>query len=438
MVLGAFVALLVGTEAVFTGLAALNLRHGERTLDERRRFVTEELGVEDVRELRRYVRVGTALGQVRTWAGLGAVLLVVPTGLLGAAVESLAGLGLGTVAEGTVFFVGVAVALRLAAVPFDLADTFGVEQAFGFNNQSPRLWVRDTVVGLALTVVFVAPLAAAVVWLLVSFPGLWWVGAWAVFLAFSLAMFVLYPRVIAPLFNDFEPIETGDLRDAVEEVLDRAGFSCEQIYEMDASRRTSHSNAYFIGFGRTKRVVLFDTLVERLSLPALQAVLAHELAHWQENHVWKQLGATALRTGVLLGVLSVLVDAPWLATAFGLPAGATYAHLAVAALFVEPLARLSAPLENRPSLAHEREADAFAVEVMGAGEPMADALAALLSENLSNPFPHPWYAAFHHSHPPVPERIRRVRELGGGRSDGAVEGGAGAHGSATEEAADGA
>jgi STE24 endopeptidase len=227
--------------------------------------------------------------------------------------------------------------------------------------------------------------------------------------------------VIAPLFNDFTPVE-GDLRAAVEAVFEKAGFVCDQVYEMDASRRSSHANAYFVGFGQSKRVVLFDTLVEQHPVEEVQAVLAHELAHWKRSHIWRQFAAGAVQVGILLAVAGWLVDQAWLYEAVGVTTPAV--GLAIAGLWVWPLSRLSAPLSNRLSLAHEREADDFAADVFSP-EPLAAALARLVGENLSNPFPHPLYATFHYTHPPVPERMRRLRsgEAGEGDGDGDVSAG---------------
>ncbi|PSQ19060.1 peptidase M48 [Halobacteriales archaeon QS_8_69_26] len=410
-----FVVLLVGTEAFFSALAIVNLRHGERTVREEREWVEETLDVEDTERLTDYHRAKTGLSLLQSWVLLAGVLLVLYSGLFADAVAALQGTGLGELGAGVVFVTGAVVLYSAAGWPFDLVDTFVVEEIFDFNNQTPRLWVRDRAVSTAITVALVAPLTAAVLWL-VGTVGPWWLAVWALYVVVSLALQVLIPRVIAPLFYDFEPIEEGELRTGVEDVFERAGFRCEQVYEMDASRRSSHSNAFFSGFGRTKRVVLFDTLVEHMELPEVQSVLAHELAHWKKGHIWKLLAAGAVQAGVVLAALQFLLSTEWLYAMFGVPE-TTHAGLLLALLWVLPVTRWTAPLQNRLSLAHEREADSFAVDVMGAGEPMADALSTLAGENLSNPFPHPWYAAFHHSHPPIPERIRYVREMAGETDD---------------------
>ena len=401
----AFVVLLVGTQTFFTALAVLDVRHADRLVDRKRTWLDETLGVDDTDELGDYHRLTTAFSELQSWVGLAALLVVLYAGGLAWAVDLLAATGLSTVLQGIVFFTGLVVAAQLFSLPFSIVSTFGIEEIFDFNQQTPRLFARDTVLTLGISLVFTAILGGAILASITALPTLWPLAAWLLFVAFSLVMQVLYPRVIAPLFNDFDPVESGELREAVEDVFERAGFCTSDIYTMDASRRSSQLNAYFIGFGRTKRVVLFDTLVDSMEIPELQGVLAHELAHWKEAHIWKQFASSAVRMGIVFAALGALVAFEPLYTAFGIPETSTYAGLLLAALIVGPVLQFTAPLANRLSLKHEREADSFAADVMGP-EPMVDALARLANENLANPFPHPWYATFHYSHPPIPERIR--------------------------------
>ena len=378
------------------------------------------LDLEDLDRVAAYQTTKTRLSQVQTWVTVGLVLAVLYSGALGTVVDALEGLGYGPVATGVLFFAGLVVALQFLSLPFDVYDTFVIEERFDFNEQTPALFLKDLVLGTGIGVVITAALAAGILWFIAAVPTYWPLAAVGLYVAFSLTMLVVYPRVIAPLFNDFEPIETGDLREAVERVFDRAGFSCDGIYVMDASRRSSHSNAYFVGFGRTKRVVLFDTLVDQMSLEQIEAVLAHELAHWKRAHIWKQFGVGTIRIGAIFLALWVLLETTWLYAMFALPETA-YVGLAVGALWIQPLAKLTRPLENKLSLVHEREADAFATDVMGGGQPLIDALCRLTSENLSNPFPHPLYATFHYSHPPIPDRIRYIQGL---ETDGETNSGA--------------
>jgi len=405
----AFVAILVGTQAFFTALSVLNVRHADRLVDRKTAWLDDVLGVDDPTELSDYHRLTSAFSELQSWIGLGVLLVVLYAGGLKWAVGLLASTGLSTVVQGILFFGGLVVAAQLFSLPFSIVSTFGIEEIFDFNQQTPSLFARDTLLTLMISLVFTAVLGGAVLAAVNALPTLWPLAAWLLFVAFSLVMQILYPRVIAPLFNEFEPVDSGELREAVEDVFERAGFSTSDIYTMDASRRSSQLNAYFIGFGRTKRVVLFDTLVDSMALPELQGVLAHELAHWKEAHIWKQFASSAVRMWVVFGILGFLVDFGPLYTAFGIPETSTYAGLLLAVLIVGPILQFTAPLTNKLSLKHEREADAFAADVMGP-QPMVDALARLATENLANPFPHPWYAMFHYSHPPIPERIQLLQE----------------------------
>jgi STE24 endopeptidase len=401
--------LLLGTTALATALSILNVRHGAREMRANDSWLADRLGIDDPDEVIDYERASTGLGLLQSWLVLAGLLGLLYTGVVTDFVTLLADSGLPPVAQGVCFFLALLVGQRVAGAPFDLYSTFVIDEQFGFNETTPRLWIRDFLVSLAVTLVLAGLFLGALLALIEFLPTLAWVGAgWALVVAFMLLAQILYPRVIAPLFNDFERIEAGDLRDGIERVFERAGFDLEEVYTMDASRRSTRLNAYFIGFGRAKRVVLFDTLVEELDRPQVESVLAHELAHWKKGHVWKLVGASALQAGVVLAVLGYLLSTDWLYDLFALPADATYAGLFVGLLFVFPVLELTAPLTNKLSLAHEREADRFAVDVMGDGDPMVEALAGLARENLANPFPHPWYAAFNHSHPPVPERMQYI------------------------------
>lgn len=403
----AFLLLVVGTTGFFLALAILDVQHADRVVRERADWLADTLGVEDPDRLLNYHRLTTAVGQLEDVVVLAAILGVLYTGALGDAIGFATTTLSNELVAGTVVLVGATLAMQVLGLPFDVFATFGVEEAFGFNRQSPALFARDAVVGASVGAVLVAILGAAVLWTIRAAPDRWWLAATGVVVAFMLVGQVILPRVVMPLFYDFEPVEAGDLRDAVEDVFERAGFACDQVYVMDASTRSSKSNAFFTGFGRTKRVVLFDTLVDRLDEAAVQSVLAHELAHWKRGHIWKHLATSAVRVAALLFVAQLLVESTWLYELFAVPRSPA-AGLLLAALWLEPLDRLTRPLRNRLWIAYEREADSFARDVMGSGEPLADALAALTSENLSNPFPHPLYEAFHYTHPPVPERIRRL------------------------------
>jgi len=415
------VGLVGGVQLLETVLDGLNVRYGASAVRDAEAWVREALDVDDPEEMLAYQRSKTILSGIQSWLGVAILLAVVVSGVYGDVASRLSATGLPSVAQGVAVLAGAVLAGRILSAPFDAYETFVVEERFGFNNQTIALWLRDLVVGTVVALAFGGLLAGAVLLAVDALPTLWPVVGWALVVGFSLVMMIVYPRVIAPLFNDFDPIDDGALREAVEDVFERAGFECEQVYEMDASRRSSHSNAYFVGFGRAKRVVLFDTLVEQMDRTAIQAVLAHELAHWKKAHIWKQVVASAVQMAVVFGFLWWVTTSQWVYAAFGLP-GETYAALGLGLLYATPILSLTAPLTNRLSLAHEREADDFAAETMGGSAAMTRALRTLAGENLSNPFPHPAYAAFNLTHPPIPERIRRLREQYGDEDAGSEVG----------------
>lgn len=406
-----FVILLVGTATLFTGISVLNIQHGEQKLTAHGDWVVDTFPIEEPQRLLDYSRARSGLSEIRAWIGLGVLFLVLYGGIFADAVELVEATGWPFLLRGTVFLVGLVLLGSIVSVPFDLFSTFVIEELFDFNEQTVFLWIRDTVVSLLISTILTSVLVVGVLVVLEWFPLWWWVAAWALILAFQLLLYVLYPRVIAPLFYDFQPIESGELHDAVEEVFDSAGFSMSGIYVIDASRRTTKSNAFFAGFGRAKRVALFDTLTENLELPEIQSVLAHELAHWKYAHVWKRLAASGLRMGAILFIVSVLLRTEWLYTMFEVPTSASYAGLVLAGLWIGPVNQLLTPLDNRLSIAHEYEADAFAASIVQNETIVQEALQKIAGKNLSNPFPHPVYEAFHYDHPPI---VKRLQALGDG------------------------
>jgi STE24 endopeptidase len=400
-----FLLLLVGSTSFFLGLAALNVRYGKTTVRDRADWLAETLGIETPDRVLEYQRLTTAAGQLQSVLWLVVVLLVLYSGLFGELVAVVDSGIENTLLAGIAIFAGTTIAVQLLQLPFSAFETFAIEEAFGFNEQSPRLFLRDTLVSTAIAIVLVALVGGSVLFVIEQFPNWWWLGATGVVALFSLGSQILVPRVIMPLFYDFDPVEDSDLREAVETVFERAGFTCEDVYEMNASSRSGHSNAFFTGFGAAKRVVLFDTLIEQLEEAELQGVLAHELAHWKKGHIWQGMAVSVIQAGLLLFLAQVLMTTGWLYGMFGVPS-VPAAGLILAVLWLEPVFQFTQPLSNRLWLRNERAADAFAVDVMNGGESLANALATLQRENLGNPFPHPWYEAFHYQHPPIPERIR--------------------------------
>ncbi|MCX8086023.1 MAG: M48 family metallopeptidase [Rhodocyclaceae bacterium] len=310
---------------------------------------------------------------------------------------------------GLMLIFSVALAGFLVDLPFSLWRTFVIEARFGFNKTTPALFLIDLVKSLLLAALFGAPLVLTALWLVDALGAHWWLGVWAVWLGFNLLLLWLYPTVIAPLFNKFVPLAEGEVKSRIEALLARCGFSPAGLFVMDGSKRSAHGNAYFPGFGAARRIVFFDTLLEKLAPSEIEAVLAHELGHFKRRHVAKRLVLMAAVSLGLLWLLGALIDEPWFYA--GLGAGGTAPTTALALLlfvlvlpvFAFPLTPLFSALSRR----HEFEADAFAAQQTSAAD-LVQALVKLYRDNAATLTPDPLYSLFHDSHPPAAARIARL------------------------------
>jgi STE24 endopeptidase len=344
---------------------------------------------------------------------VGAVLLIVLTllGLLQWLNTAITGwLGHGLVAQ-LVLIAAVGIITSLVDLPFEYYRQFVVEARFGFNRMTRKLFVMDLLKTVALGVALGLPLVAAVLWLMGRAGALWWLWAWALWVGFNSLVLVLYPTVIAPLFNKFEPLDDASLRQRIESLMARCGFAAKGLFVMDGSRRSAHGNAYFTGFGAAKRIVFFDTLLSRLSGDEIEAVLAHELGHFKRKHVLKRLVVTFLISLALLALLGWLVQHVWFYTQLGVEpslAGGNDALALVLFFLVLPVfVFFVSPLGSLTSRKHEFEADAFAAGHTRA-EDLVSALVKLYQDNASTLTPDPIYTAFYYSHPPASQRIDRL------------------------------
>ena len=339
----------------------------------------------------------------------GVLLLVLTLGGGLAVIDAVATTALGTGHArdlATVFAVGLVGAI--AALPFDLWRTFVIEARHGFNKTTPLVFMLDIAKGAALAVALGAPLLLLVFWLLDIAGTYWWLHAWVAWVAFTLILTAIFPRWIAPLFNKFTPLEEGELRSRIESLVRRCGFRAESLFVMDGSKRSSHGNAYFTGFGRSKRIVFFDTLVERLTPPEIEAVLAHELGHHARGHIPRMLGVRFAIALVVLAALGWAAGAPWFAAAFGLEASHPGALLAAFFLVVPAFTFVFQPLASLMSRRHEFEADRFAAEHARADD-LVSALAKLYRDNASTLTPDPLHSLVYDSHPPAAIRIAHLK-----------------------------
>ncbi len=310
---------------------------------------------------------------------------------------------------------GFALFNGLAELPVSLYQTFVIEQRFGFNRMTPRLWLSDLFKGVLVGALIGLPVAALLLWIMGSTGPWWWLWAWGAWMAFNLLLLMIYPMFIAPLFNKFQPLEDESLKARVTALMQRCGFAAQGLYVMDGSRRSAHGNAYFTGFGAARRVVFFDTLLRQLDTTEIEAVLAHELGHFRRRHILKRvllMFGLSLLGFALLGWLATqtwfyagLGVTPNLGAAFGAPNDAL--ALLLFALVLPVFSFFITPLWSQLSRRHEFEADAFAVEQTSAHS-LSSALLKLYEDNASTLTPDPLYVKVYYSHPSAAERLARL------------------------------
>jgi len=307
-----------------------------------------------------------------------------------------------------VYLLLVGILLAIPGLPFEWWSQFRLEEKYGFNKSTPKLWVADKLKGLLLMLI----LGFGLLWVLLSLVNwvgqAWWLWGFGVLFGFQILMLVLYPKLILPLFNKLTPLPEGELRDRLLALGERTGFQAQAIEVMDGSKRSGHSNAFFTGFGRFRRIVLFDTLMNQLSTEELEAVLAHEIGHYRRGHIPKMIAVSALMQLGGFALIAWLARSAWFNPAFGFPLGELAPSLLMFGLLSGLITFWFSPIGNLFSRKHEYEADAFARNAMGGPTAMIGALRKLAQKNLSNLTPHPWFSAFYYSHPTLVERERAL------------------------------
>jgi STE24 endopeptidase len=401
-------ALILARWSAETGLAVLNRRsvlaHADQVPETYRELLDEATYARSVKYSLARIRFGLFEDAWST----AILLAILFSGLLPWGFR-LFSASLGTSAWSmAAFLFATGLVLALPGLPLEWHEQFRLEARFGFNTTTRRLWWMDRAKGLLLAAVLGYPLLVLILKLVQWMDGRWWLWAWGALLAFQLLLVVLAPFVILPLFNTFTPLPEGSLRERLLALARRTGFTARHIQVMDGSKRSMHSNAFFTGFGRFRKIVLFDTLVQQLTEEELEAVLAHEIGHFRRRHILKRLALSALTSLAGFWLLAVLAAQPWFAGAFGFEPGNLVAALLLFALLSGTATFWFSPLSNGWSRKHEYEADAFSSAAMGGPEPLVSALRKLNEKNLSNLTPHPLFSRFHHSHPTLPERERAL------------------------------
>ena len=311
--------------------------------------------------------------------------------------------------SGIVFFILLTYAETLLSIPFSLYSTFKIENKYGFNTMTLKLWITDTIKSLLISTILTSLVLAVGLFIIQKSPGLWWLWVWCFFLVFGIFMMYISPYVIEPLFHRFTPIEDKEMESDIRALMEKAGIRVNRVFKIDASKRTKHTNAYFTGIGRVKRIVLYDTLLEKMDHNEVLAVLAHEAGHWKKKHLLKSIVAAESLALIATYISYRLLQSDFLLDLFYIERGSFFAKVVILGFLGSIVSFPFGPVFNYFSRRHENEADKYSYEITGNKESMISTLVKLSRDNLSNLHPHPLYALFHYSHPPVLERIRRIK-----------------------------
>ncbi len=347
------------------------------------------------------------LGDIESLFGMILLIILTLGGVINWLFEFWANLGLSTMLSDLAAVASIVVLMTLLEMPSSYYQTFVIEEKYGFNKSTVAQFFKDQVIALALITSIGMPLLALILWVMDSVGELWWLYAWAILISFSLLMSWLFPTVIAPLFNKFTPMEDGSLKDRIQGLLARCGFSSNGIFIMDGSKRSGHGNAYFTGMGNNKRIVFYDTLIESLEEEELEAVLAHELGHFKCKHVIKMLVASSVMTLISFAILGWLITENWFFSGLGVETQSNAAALLLFALVSPVFTIFMQPISAYFQRKFEFEADDFASQNAKASK-MISGLVKLYEENASTLTPDPLYSAFHYSHPPAAIRIAHL------------------------------
>ena len=391
-------------------LRYLNLRHLRRYGASVPGGFAGSIDAEALAKTARYTAEQSRVGLVQSIYDSALLLAFLFTPLLPLYDSWIASLSGSFVVSGVLFMLLLTLGQDVLEIPFSLYTTFRLERRYGFNTTTLRLWITDLFKSTLISTLLLVIVVSAALLLIRHSPELWWLWVWGFFAAFSITMIYLSPYLIEPLFSKFEPLGDAELEEEIRLMLQKAGIKVKGVMQMDASRRSLHSNAYFTGIGRVKRIVLYDTLVKQMERPELLAILAHEAGHWKKGHIWKRLFLMEAAALAVFYLVHQLIGWGGLPGLFGLAGASFAAQILMVSFLISIVSFPLTPLGAWMSRRNEWEADSFAAALSGAPHALASALVKLSRENLANLHPPPVYAAFYYSHPPV---VQRVARLGG-------------------------
>jgi len=370
---------------------------------------SEKISLENHQKAADYTMTKIKFSQLELFYGSFLLLLWTLGGGLNWLDQYLSDFSENAIIGGIVFIICFSIIGSILELPFAIYNTFVLEERFGFNRTSVKLFISDLIKQLILMLIIGIPLLYVILWLMQSAGQLWWLYAWGVWLSFSLIMMWAYPAFIAPLFNKFSELENVDLRQRIENLMQRCGFHSTGILVMDGSKRSSHGNAYFTGLGKNKRIVFFDNLLESLDGAEIEAVLAHELGHFKKKHIQKRLIHMSVLSLLGFSILGYLMQQEWFYHGLGMESMSIHAALILFSLIMPVFTFLFSPLFSILSRKHEFEADDFAASQASA-QKLIDALVKLYKENYSTLTPDPLYSSWYDSHPPAPIRVSNLQK----------------------------
>jgi STE24 endopeptidase len=384
----------------------LNLRHmrksGATIPPEFEGKIDEDL----MKRIQKYEADKTKFGFVSSIFGNIVTIGFIFGGLLNTYNSWVASLNLSFIMSGWIFFLLLTYISEFLSIPFSLYSTFKVENKYGFNTMTMKLWLTDFIKSLIISTIIMSLVIFAGLWLIKWSPEYWWFWVWSFLFLFSIFIMYISPYVIEPLFNKFTPIEDEALKERIVGLTEKGGIHTSRILRIDASKRSKHTNAYFTGIGKTKRIVLYDTLLESMSQDEILSVLAHEIGHWKKKHLLKTLAAVEVFSLISLYVSYRLIQSDFLLGLFNISADTIFAKFVILGFIAGILSIVLQPIVNFFSRRYERQADRISYELTKDVESMVSALVKLSKENLSNLYPHPLYVALYYSHPPILDRIR--------------------------------
>lgn len=329
-------------------------------------------------------------------------------GILNAYNLWISSLNLPFIISGSIFFLLLSYCSTFIFIPFNIYETFKIENKYGFNTTTPKLWISDFIKYLLLSTVIIGIVVLTTLFLIQSNPDYWWIWVWGFYLIFSIFIMYISPYILEPLFNKFTPIEEEGIVQKIKDVMQKVGIKVSSVFKMDASKRSRHTNAYFSGIGKVKRIILYDTLLERMDQDEILAVLMHEAGHWKKKHILKLIIISEIASFICIYVSFKILQTDFLTNLFQIEPDTFFARVILLGFIGSIISFPFVPLSNFISRRFERQADRFAYELLRDKVSISRALIKLSKDNLSNLYPHPLYVLFYYSHPPVIQRVESI------------------------------